>query len=1222
MKKPYKLYNIRLSFLIFLFIFTLSLSPNVSAVHYPSVSVNPTSIDGLWTPANVNFTISNGATSPANITAFNITAPAAIAFIGIASTNSGLTCSNNASLVNCTGANVGNGSSTWVQPTVNATSVGNKTFSVNTLDNATNTNSTTVNLTVYGLASSINVYPSSNTYLKGLVNSGCKVIDTNTSGSISSYFVNATLNNTQMWTNNTNASGDISGVLNTTTVQDGVYILYCRIYDDSTLFYKRFADGSSTNITVDNTPPSISFVSPTPANGAYIVGIQTINVTASDANGISTIKIFIDDQNVKNCTSSPCEYTWNTSTYSDGNHSFNATANDTLNNINQTETRTVTVDSIPPNANLTISPSNWTSQNTINYTPSCSDNIALASCITYVRNCGPNILIPCTGAWTQISTSQGQQQYNMSQAHMRYEFKTNATDNTGNINETSIQSVMYIINLTGAPYFSNIDWMLSTSHNITFCVSEDLQNYPAISVKQEDGNLTNATYNGMPQDLCYKYIASTPSNSPIKEMRIDGTDFNGEIGVLNYKYENESIANQLLTFPNTSITINFTNLPQGNFDLEVQQLETKPLSPPPNALPLYYSIVSNLTDGTFNATVCFNYTDAALAIAGITNENKLRLSYWNGTTWKVISQATIYPNENKVCAMLDHFTNFSLNSVVYVNGTDITKDWTSYIANNLYYDGILQLNFTSGLAFDDNVTRIDATWNGTANNSAITTSIYNDTDANGIFNKSLDTLISSWITFTGGVAYFNSTNINYGGLNYIPVPASGTRILFIVYNFTSGQASNTTMDAWIDTAGIKMSASGNTTEPINPDGYAKVDITNPSVISSASVASYTSQCGINFTNTSIVTYTPTCTDSYSGVATCITYVRYCTITNPATACTTNWSEISNNQTVNQTYNMTSNGRYEFKTNTTDNVYNSNESSLWIIVKDSLLSNISNIIPGNNSVVTTLSLNIGSSYIHPTGSYLRDGIIQIDGGAQNSTFDYTSNCIYTSTANWSGFTLTNGWHNVTMIVNDSVNTKRIDWRFKINSSLQNQSIQLNPKWNLISLALVPDNDNISSVLASIIDDVEIVWTYDSATATWLSYIPGGTSSLTTLKEGKGHWIKMKDPSISNNLAIAGTYGYPQGGGAPEIIPTFSVKAGWNLVSVHLTKPSTQICVVFNGLGACSSTANDALLKSTIGFNASSQQYYSVSSYHQNAENVTRGEGYWIYVSTSGTYPPAG
>jgi hypothetical protein len=72
----------------------------------------------------------------------------------------------------------------------------------------------------------------------------------------------------------------------------------------------------------DTTPPSVSITNP--SNGATVSGTVSITFTASDANGISSRAIKIDG--VTKSTSS--SYSWDTTGYSDGQHTIRCEATD------------------------------------------------------------------------------------------------------------------------------------------------------------------------------------------------------------------------------------------------------------------------------------------------------------------------------------------------------------------------------------------------------------------------------------------------------------------------------------------------------------------------------------------------------------------------------------------------------------------------------------------------------------------------------------------------------------------------------------------------------------------------------------------------------------------------------------------------------------------------------------------------------------------------------
>ena len=97
------------------------------------------------------------------------------------------------------------------------------------------------------------------------------------------------------------------------------------------------------------------------------------------------------------------------------------------------------------------------------------------------------------------------------------------------------------------------------------------------------------------------------------------------------------------------------------------------------------------------------------------------------------------------------------------------------------------------------------------------------------------------------------------------------------------------------------------------------------------------------------------------------------------------------------------------------------------------------------------------------------------------------------------------------------------------------------WNLISLPLIPLDSSVNAVLAGILNDVNSVWYWSGQ---WYSFVPGGPSDLTSMRDGKAYWINMK---TAQNLTLAGRE-MPQGNQLP---PTYNVVVGWNMVGFKST-----------------------------------------------------------------------
>lgn len=74
------------------------------------------------------------------------------------------------------------------------------------------------------------------------------------------------------------------------------------------------------------------------------------------------------------------------------------------------------------------------------------------------------------------------------------------------------------------------------------------------------------------------------------------------------------------------------------------------------------------------------------------------------------------------------------------------------------------------------------------------------------------------------------------------------------------------------------------------------------------------------------------------------------------------------------------------------------------------------------------------------------------------------------------------------------------------------LQLYEGWNIIGLPLTPVDSSIEVILAPIIDNVIVVWTFDGETKIWSSYSPVAPSDLTEMHLGQGYWINVNTDCI--------------------------------------------------------------------------------------------------------------
>lgn len=101
---------------------------------------------------------------------------------------------------------------------------------------------------------------------------------------------------------------------------------------------------SFTVLVPDLTPPTVSITSPTDGSTLPSKGKVTVAATASDASGILSITLKVDNAVVKTCTNTTtCSYNWNMNAQiSKGTHTITATAVDKSPNT-QTTTTSITV---------------------------------------------------------------------------------------------------------------------------------------------------------------------------------------------------------------------------------------------------------------------------------------------------------------------------------------------------------------------------------------------------------------------------------------------------------------------------------------------------------------------------------------------------------------------------------------------------------------------------------------------------------------------------------------------------------------------------------------------------------------------------------------------------------------------------------------------------------------------------------------------------------------
>lgn len=99
--------------------------------------------------------------------------------------------------------------------------------------------------------------------------------------------------------------------------------------------------GDSGGGSSDTTAPSVSISSP--ADGAVVSGTTLVTANASDDVGVAKVEFYLDGALTATDTSAPYEWSWNTTSASDGGHSLTARASDAAGNTSTSSAVDVTV---------------------------------------------------------------------------------------------------------------------------------------------------------------------------------------------------------------------------------------------------------------------------------------------------------------------------------------------------------------------------------------------------------------------------------------------------------------------------------------------------------------------------------------------------------------------------------------------------------------------------------------------------------------------------------------------------------------------------------------------------------------------------------------------------------------------------------------------------------------------------------------------------------------
>ena len=262
----------------------------------------------------------------------------------------------------------------------------------------------------------------------------------------------------KLYNNGTLINSGSSPIGNSTTFDTAGFYNITAIYE-STQNYSSSFETYYVNVT-DITPPLVSFENPTTNSGNYNQNAIWVNVTASDvSSSLDTIKIWLyNSTGLANSSSSASSSLFvNFTNLPDETYYLNATANDTLGNLNNTETKTIILDNSAPGVSIANPSNNTNTTDTgidVNYTAS---DTYLQTCWYSNDTMSVNTTLANCANVTAVVWSEGQ-----------HNVTVWANDTAGNENSSSVtfyvdttfpqisviypESTAYNVNVSGLNY--------------------------------------------------------------------------------------------------------------------------------------------------------------------------------------------------------------------------------------------------------------------------------------------------------------------------------------------------------------------------------------------------------------------------------------------------------------------------------------------------------------------------------------------------------------------------------------------------------------------------------------------------------------------------------------------------------------------------------------------------------------------------------------------------
>lgn len=164
-----------------------------------------------------------------------------------------------------------------------------------------------------------------------------------------------------------------------------------------------------------------------------------------------------------------------------------------------------------------------------------------------------------------------------------------------------------------------------------------------------------------------------------------------------------------------------------------------------------------------------------------------------------------------------------------------------------------------------------------------------------------------------------------------------------------------------------------------------------------------------------------------------------------------------------------------------------------------------------------------------------------------------------------------------------------------------NISLSAGWNLISLPIIPDSNNITRIItpdnlsSGDISNINIIYSFNISSSKWIFWNGSPSSTITSINDGQGYWLFAE---AEDTLTIWGT----------EATATdYSMTETWNMLG-FTSIAEQDYASYLSSIGGSYSML--------YGWDAATESWFC-PTLNQHGGKLEPGHGYWIYMSSPAT-----